>query len=138
MSDFPEPRSKTLAEILTDLRKPIPPAKLKEKRQGGSRITFCPHYTVCDLLDYYAPGWEWSLDATVGHDRFYLVGTLTLHGSDGSITRSATGTETLKRVDKDTGEEKEHAYGDPSSNAEGMCLRRAAMKCGLGRDLWRK
>jgi hypothetical protein len=50
------------------------------------------------------------------------------------------GTELLKRevTDRETGEvtEAEIAYGDPSSNAESMALRRAASKFGLARYLY--
>jgi hypothetical protein len=53
-----------------------------------------------------------------------------------------TGTEMLKELakGKDTGElvSREIAYGDPSSNAESIVLRRAAAKFGLGLYLYDK
>ncbi|AIE76307.1 hypothetical protein [Synechocystis sp. PCC 6714] len=61
-------------------------------------------------------------------DRLTLTGSLTIHGDDRSLTRQATGTEDIDC----------NSYGDPSSNAEAMALRRCCAKFGLGRDLWRK
>lgn len=124
----PEPRTRKLADILADLKKPPARKHLSTKKQGGSSITFMSWYYICDYLDLYAPGWEWEVEVTVGHERIFAVGHLTLHGSDGAITRHATGTE---KLDKD-------GWGDPSSNAEAMCLRRAACKFGFCRDLWKR
>ena len=125
---YPEPRSRTLAAILDDLRKPVQPRHVKTKKQGGATISYVPHYVIRDYLDLYAPGWEWDFEMTVGHERLFCVGRLTVHGSDGSVTRAASGTEELSKS----------GYGDPSSNSESMCLRRAAMALGFCRDLWRK
>jgi hypothetical protein len=61
-------------------------------------------------------------------DRTVIEGSLTIHGSDGSLTREATGNE---GSDVD-------GYGDPSSNAEAMALRRCCAKFGLGLSLWEK
>ena len=137
MPDFLPPRSRPLAEIYDDLRLPPHPKHLKTKKQGGANITFLPHYAIRDYLDLYAPGWEWECAMQLGPDRLYAVGTLTVHGSDGSVSRAATGTETLVvHGGKRDGEQ--HAYGDPSSNAESMALRRAAMAHGFCRSLWSK
>jgi len=87
-----------------------------------------PHPYIRDYLDLYAPGWEWDFSVTVGHERIFGVGRLTIHGSDGSLTRAASGTETLDKA----------GYGDPSSNAEAQALRRAAMAFGFCRKLWKK
>ena len=72
---------------------------------------------------------------------FFLVGRLTIPTSEGTVYREATGTEELKRekFNSQTGELeiKEIAYGDPSSNAESMCFRRAAAKLGLALYLYK-
>jgi hypothetical protein len=47
---------------------------------------------------------------------------------EGIISREATGTE----------DEELKGYGDPSSNAEAMALKRAAAKFGLGLYLYQK
>ena len=69
-----------------------------------------------------------STDTQQIGDRLTLTGSLTIHGDDRSLTRQATGTEDIDCS----------SYGDPSSNAEAMALRRCCAKFGLGRDLWRK
>ena len=71
-------------------------------------------------------------------DRIFLTGRLTIPTAEGNVYREATGTEELKRTDRETGEPIELAYGDPSSNAESMALRRAAAKFGLGLYLYNK
>ena len=71
-------------------------------------------------------------------DRIFLTGRLTIPTAEGNIYREATGTEELKRTDKETGDILELAYGDPSSNAESMAFRRAAAKFGLGLYLYDK
>jgi len=122
---------KTLEEILTDLREPVPPSKIKQKTKGGTRINFISWYDYCDLLDERAGigGWSWEVrDLTQVGNRLHLTGVLTLIGSDRSLTMMATGTE-----DTDL-----QSYGDPSSNAEAMALRRCCAKFGLARSLWRK
>jgi len=72
----------------------------------------------------------------------FIVGRLSIPCADGDVWREATGTECLKEIktDKGTGEViiKELAYGDPTSNAEAMALRRAAAKFGLGLYLYEK
>jgi hypothetical protein len=98
---------------------------------------------VAKLLDFYAPGWEGQvvgMHAT--GDRFFVTCRITIHATEGTFSREATGTEVLKEevTDKRTGDRflRELAYGDPSSNAESMAFRRAAAKFGLGRYLYEK
>jgi hypothetical protein len=70
-------------------------------------------------------------------DRIFVTYTVTIHASDRSVTREATGTEVLKEpVPKNPTQMRELAYGDPSSNAESMAFRRAAAKHGLGLYLY--
>jgi hypothetical protein len=127
------PRSRPLADILADLAKPIPPRLLKTKKVpkkngGGYEATYTHHTTIRDLLDFYAPGWEWRLQVYEAKGLLYVIGTLTLHGADGSVSRDGVGNEDSEL----------DGFGDPSSNAEAQALRRAAMAHGLGRDLWKK
>lgn len=117
-----------LADILEDLRKKPAKRHLATKTVQGTTITYMPWYRICDYLDYYAPGWDWKITTDIGHDRLFVVGELTVYGSDRHVTMAATGTE---RLDKDS-------FGDPSSNAEAMALRRAAAKIGFCRHLWDK
>jgi hypothetical protein len=57
-----------------------------------------------------------------------VEGRLTIHAAKGNFTREATGQE-LTECD---------GYGDPTSNAEAMALRRCCAKFGLGLHLWEK
>jgi hypothetical protein len=125
-----------LAEILENLRQPIAPQFIsqkktfKNKKPTGS-VDFVAWYDLADLLDDLCGlgGWEWLIiDTQQIGDRLTLTGSLTIHGDDRSLTRQATGTEDIDC----------NSYGDPSSNAEAMALRRCCAKFGLGRDLWRK
>ncbi|GIV57755.1 MAG: hypothetical protein KatS3mg042_0668 [Rhodothermaceae bacterium] len=129
---YPAPRERTLAEILEDLRKPVHPKHIRRKRIQTTRSSYeadyIPHTTIRDYLDYYAPGWDWHCKLFAVDGKLYVEGHLTIHGSDGSLTRAGLGNE-----DSDL-----DGYGDPSSNAEAQALRRAAMAFGLGRDLWRR
>lgn len=124
----PAPRSKTLAAILYDLRKPIHPKYISQKNTGKFKADYVHHAVLRDLLDYYAPGWEWRTHLFSVDGKVYVTGTMTLHGSDASQARDGTGNE-----DSDL-----DGYGDPSSNSEAQALRRAAMAHGLGRHLWKK
>ncbi|MDJ0583281.1 Rad52/Rad22 family DNA repair protein [Crocosphaera sp.] len=120
-----------LIDILRSLAQPVPKKLISYKTLKGNKIDYIAWYDLCDLLDDNCgiDGWEWSVkDVNQISNRLTLTGILTIHGDDKSLTRMATGTE-----DVDCS-----SYGDPSSNAEAMALRRCCSKFGLGRDLWRK
>lgn len=124
---------KPLRAIVDALARPIPPRLISQKKvptkKGGSySADFVHHATICDLLDYHAPGWAWNVCLFDTAGKLYVVGTLTLVGTDGTQARDGIG-----NADDDL-----DGYGDPSSNAEAQALRRAAMAHGLGRALWRK
>lgn len=116
-------------ETMQALRRPIPSSVLKTKTIQGNKIPYLPWYTVNEILNKYCPGWTWEITKihTTG-ERLFLVGRLTLTTSDGAAYQEATGTEDLDGV----------MFGDPSSNAESMALRRAAAKFGLALDLYKK
>ncbi|MEL4897245.1 Rad52/Rad22 family DNA repair protein, partial [Crocosphaera sp. Alani8] len=124
-----------LAEILNNLAQPVPKQKISKKgifkdKKKIDEIDYIAWYNLCDLLDERCgiDGWSWSIkDVNQISNRLTLTGVLTIYGDDKSLTREATGTE-----DVDCS-----SYGDPSSNAEAMALRRCCAKFGLGRDLWR-
>ncbi|MCX5964882.1 MAG: DUF1071 domain-containing protein [Cyanobacteria bacterium] len=127
----------TIAQIITALSRPLPKSITATRNQGGKQLTFVPWHSVNRVLDKYAIGWSWQvLSVTLSADRVFVAGRLTIPTCDGDVSRDAIGTEELKEVKTDlkTGEVtiKERAYGDPSSNAESMCFRRAAARFGLG------
>jgi hypothetical protein len=141
--DTPQPskeplEGRTYAEIIKDLKKELPEKMLETKKQGGATLSFIPWHGVVRVLDYYAPGWEGEVKSvTTTADRIFVTYAVTIHASDRSVTREATGTEVLKEpVPKNPTLMRELAYGDPSSNAESMAFRRAAAKHGLGLYLY--
>ncbi len=128
-----------IAQIIAALSRPLPKSLTAERSQGGKKLTFIPWHQVNKILDKYAIGWSWSIiKMELSADRIFVVGRLTIPASGGDISREAIGTEELKEVNQKTGEIRERAYGDPSSNAESMAFRRAAAKFGLGLYLYDK
>ena len=133
-----------IATILADLAKPIPGKYLDTRKQGGANLTYLPWYNAVKLLDRCTGG-HWDYQITSIHttsERIFLTARITIHAESGSFTREASGTELLKEeyLDKETQTHKirELAYGDSSSNAESMALRRAAAKFGLGLYLYNR
>ena len=125
---------RTLEEILADFDRPIESQHISRKPsfskgQKSNDIEFVSWHTLCRLLNQHTGGhWEWKVRTQFSVDRTVVEGSLTVHGTDGSLTREATGNESS---DCD-------GYGDPSSNAEAMALRRCCAKFGLGLSLWEK
>lgn len=118
---------RSIKDIIEDLSKPIAAKHLKSKTLKGTKITFLPWYMAVKYLDYYAPGWEYSVKA-IQHvkDKVVITVAVSIPCLEGVITREATGNE-----DDVVG-----GYGDSFSNSESMALRRAAAKFGLGRYLY--
>ncbi len=130
-------------EIVADLSKEIPSKYLKQLTSSKGGGNYLPWHTCCILLDRCAPGWQYSItQVNFSSDRIYLTVRLTIPAAEGDFSRDATGTEELKQEtwDKElqTFHKKELSYGDPSSNAESMALRRAAAKFGLALYLYKK
>lgn len=125
---------RTLSDILADFEKPIEPKYISKKpvfskREKSGEVDYVAWPAMCRLLNQHTAGyWEWKVRTQFMGDRTVIEGSLTIHGSDGSLTREATGNE---GSDVD-------GYGDPSSNAEAMALRRCCAKFGLGLHLWEK
>lgn len=114
-----------LIEIMTDLRKPISSRFIKSKSIKGQQIKFVSWYQLNRLMDFYCPGWEFSLTTSYDHKKVCVVGSLTIKAEEGDFTRSSTGSE---NSDLDT-------YGDPYSNAEAQAFRRCCARWGLGLHL---
>lgn len=120
--DFRRP----LLEIMSDLRKPISPRFIKQRTIKGNRIDFVSWYDLNRLMDYFAPGWEFSLNTSFDGTKVCVIGSLTIKAQEGDFARSATGNE---NSDLD-------AYGDPYSKAEAQAFRRCCARWGLGLHLW--
>lgn len=120
---------RSIADIINDLSKPIPPRLLKSKTVGGQKIQFIPWYTAIKFLDLYAPGWNYEVrQLTEVGNKLILVARISIPCAEGLVYREATGQE----------DEEVRGYGDSSSNSESMALRRAAAKFGLGLGLYEK
>lgn len=119
---------RSILEILADFQKPIPDRFIKTKVLKGQKIPFVSWYSYIKLLDFYAPGFNWQVRTHHNGDRTVVEGRLTILALEGDFFRESTGTE-----DNDL-----ESWGDPSSNAEAMALRRCCAKFGLGLSLWEK
>jgi hypothetical protein len=118
---------RSIADIINDLSKPIPARLLKAKTVGGQKIRYLPWHTAVKFLDLYAPGWSYEVRHVTGiGNKLVIVSRVSIPCAEGVVYREATGQED-EDVDR---------FGDPSSNAESMSLRRAAAKFGLGLYLY--
>lgn len=118
---------RSIREIVKDLSKPIAQKHLRKRRQGGKEITYLAWHDAVKYLDHYAPGWCYevrSINSIAG--KLILTIRLSIPCLEGVVYREATGQE-----DEDL-----ETYGNSSSNAESMALRRAAAKFGLGLALY--
>ncbi len=118
---------RSIRDIVRDLSKPIAQKHLRKRRQGGKEITYLAWHDAVKYLDHYAPGWCYEvrrIDSIAG--KVILTVRLSIPALEGIIYREATGQE----------DETLDSYGDSTSNAESMSLRRAAAKFGLGIGLY--
>ena len=121
-----------LIEIQQALKRPVPESYLKKLGKNKGYSLFLPWYRTVSVLDKYAPGWQWQIvNVFYTEDKIHLVGRLTIIAADGVFCRDAIAEEKLKRFDDKTGEIIDIAYGDPVSNADSKCFRKAAAKFGL-------
>ena len=118
---------RSIREIIKDLRKPISPRHLRTRKQGGKELTYISWHDAIKYLDHFAPGWCYEVRnvASIGGSLVITV-RISIPCSEAMVWREATGQE----------EEDTNSFGDPSSNAESMALRRACTKFGLGLYLY--
>ncbi len=118
---------RSIREIVKDLSKPIAQKHQRKRRQGGKEITYLAWHDAVKYLDHFAPGWCYeirAIDSVAG--KLIMTVRLTIQCLEGAVYREATGQE----------DETLDSYGDSSSNAESMALRRASAKFGLGLALY--
>ncbi len=118
---------RSIREIVKDLSKPLAQKHLRKRRQGGKEITYLAWHDAVKYLDHFAPGWCYeirSIESVAG--KLILIVRLSILCAEGVVYREATGQE----------DETLESYGDSSSNAESMALRRASAKFGLGLSLY--
>jgi hypothetical protein len=118
---------RSIREIVKDLSKPVAKRHLRLRKQGGKELKYIAWHDAIKYLDHYASGWNYEIRSmeSVG-GKLILTVRLSIPCAEGVVYREATGQE----------DEDKETYGDPSSNAESMALRRAAAKFGLGLYLY--
>ncbi|MGI8641095.1 MAG: Rad52/Rad22 family DNA repair protein [Pyrinomonadaceae bacterium] len=118
---------RSIREIVRDLSKPVAKRHLRTRKQGGKEIKYIAWHDAIKYLDHYAAGWNYeirSIDSIGG--KLILTVRLSIPCLEGIVYREATGQE----------DEELDSYGNSSSNAESMALRRSAAKFGLGLYLY--
>ena len=118
---------RSIRDIVKDLSKPIAGKHLRKRRQGGKEISYLSWHDAVKYLDHFAPGWCYeirSIESVAG--KLIMIVRLSIPSAEGVTYREATGQE----------DETLDSYGDSSSNAESMALRRACAKFGLGLSLY--
>jgi hypothetical protein len=118
---------RSISDIVKDLSKPVAKRHLRTRKQGGKEIQYIAWHDAIKYLDHYAPGWCYEIRSmnSVG-GKLILTVRLSVLCLEGIVYREATGQE----------DETLDSYGDSSSNAESMALRRASAKFGLGLSLY--
>jgi hypothetical protein len=118
---------RSIKDIIADLSKPIADRHIHHIQRGGQQIPFIPWHLAVKYLDLYAPAWSYEI-RTVTHaaNNVVVVARITIRCKEGVVWREATGIE----------DDNQDRYGDPTSNAESMALRRAAAKFGLALYLY--
>jgi hypothetical protein len=118
---------RSIREIVKDLSKPVAKRHLRSRKQGGKEIQYIAWHDAVKYLDHYAPGWSYEIRSinSVG-GKLIMIVRLCVSCAEGIVYREATGQE----------DETTDSWGDSSSNAESMALRRASAKFGLGLYLY--
>jgi hypothetical protein len=119
-----------LHEMIRNLQEPIPRERISTKTLKGNAIDYVAWYDLVELLNQRIgfDGWNWEIEITQIGNQAVIIGKLTIFGENGTRVRESSGIEDIDCS----------SFGDPSSNAEAMALRRCCAKFGLGLDLWRK
>ncbi len=118
---------RSIRDIVKDLSKPIAGKHLRKRRQGGKEISYLAWHDAVKYLDHFAPGWCYEIRAIESvAGKLIMIVRLSIPSLEGVTYREATGQE----------DETLDSYGDSSSNAESMALRRACAKFGLGLSLY--
>uniref|UniRef100_A0A1D1XPJ1 DNA repair RAD52-like protein 2, chloroplastic n=1 Tax=Anthurium amnicola TaxID=1678845 RepID=A0A1D1XPJ1_9ARAE len=114
--------TRTLAEILRDLNKRVPPSIVDVEDRS------IPWYHANRLLSFYAPGWCGEVRNVIFSENgsVTVVYRVTVRGSDGEAHRESTGTVSSSY----------HHRQDPVSAAEEIAFCRACARFGLGLYLY--
>lgn len=133
-------------EVRAALSAPVPSSELKSKTQGGTKIVFTSDKFVMRRLDEVVgtEGWQDDYTSTTYAKPFTKVdkrgnvttygGSMTCHLKVLGVMKSAScDIEYLNNEDGGSS-----VYGSPATNAQAKAFKRAAMKFGIGKELWDK
>lgn len=124
------PSPKSYAELQAALLEPTPKHLIKTKEQGGAKIPFLNITDAHDLLDERVGPGNWAVRILDGRQvsmQYVITVRALIFAQDGTFEQDSTGFEEID-LDK---------FGDTSSNAYAMAVKRAFELHGLCRDLWR-
>jgi hypothetical protein len=108
-------------DIQRDLYRKVPDSYYKFKSKGGTQIIFLPWELLSCCMDFIVPGWEKSINLNQIGERVVIECCITIHSSDGSFKRTATGSDTLL----------DEQFGGPVVDAESQAFRRALSNFGF-------
>ena len=119
-----------IMDVERELYKRIPNDKLKSRNQGGTKITYIPHYHAVMLFTGATKGfWDYEITQTKEEAGYiHVTVEVVVHAQEGEFRRQGQGVEKLPYK----------GYGDPFTSAESMALRRAMLRFGLGNHLYAK
>jgi hypothetical protein len=115
-------------DIQRDLYRKVPDSYYGFKSKGNTQIIYLSWELLSCCMDYITPGWEKSITLNQIGERVCIECTITIHSSDGSFKRTATGSDTLL----------DEGYGGPVVDAESQAFRRALANFGFCSYLWDK
>ncbi|MDY6782742.1 MAG: globin family protein [Cyanobacteriota bacterium] len=114
-----KPYQRPLAEILEDLKQPIPLERL-DFADGGVTV-FAVEKAIAQAFNYLAPGWEGkSLDARAMGDYAIVTYGITVRAREGTFSRESVGSARFNPSQK----------GDPFAEAEARAFVNTAAKWG--------
>lgn len=114
------------AQIWSDLAAPFPAEQVKEREQGGRKLSYVTAPTVANRLDEVLGPENWDFELTPwGQDA--LIGTLVIRLPDGQVVRKSNvgGAAGMKAGD------------DDAKSTASDCLKRCAVLAGVARYLYR-
>lgn len=117
-----------LAEIISDLSRPLPERFLSHRKQGGKNLTYVNWHDVNKLMDYFTGGgWEGSVtNVHTTQDEVYVTYKVTIHALEGHLSREATGSEKLAN----------DSWGEAIAKAEAQAFKRSCARFGLALYLY--
>ncbi len=128
---------RSIEEIITDLKKPIPQEYLERRVQSGVTLTYWPWYVGVRAFDKYGPGWGYTVDdVQIVEGHVLVVCSVYLPCQESptpGVRRSGTGGdyENLDEVKRMKG-------FDPLLDAERQAMKRAMSSFGFGLGLYER